>query len=51
MATVVVSGRVDPLTARLAVSQPPALWSPDFPHGLRQAAGPAIVWPTSQGRF
>ena len=36
---------------RLAVSQLPALWSPDFPHGLRQAAGPAIVWPTSQGRF
>ena len=36
---------------RLAVSQHPALWSPDFPHGLRQAAGPAIVWPTSQGRF
>ena len=36
---------------RLAVSQLPALWSPDFPHGLRQAAGPAIVWPTSQERF
>ena len=36
---------------RLAVSQLPALWSPDFPHGLRQAAGPAIVWPTSQERL
>ena len=28
---------------RLAVSQHPALWSPDFPHDLRLLAGPAVV--------
>ena len=33
---------------RLAVSQLPALWSPDFPHDPK---GPAIVWPTSQERL
>lgn len=34
---------------RLAVSQHPALWSPDFPHGARSLAHPAVAWPTSQG--
>ena len=34
---------------RLAVSQHPALWSPDFPHGARSLARPAVAWPTSQG--
>ncbi len=36
---------------RLAVSQLPALWSPDFPHGARLLAGPAVVWPTSRMRL
>ena len=38
---------------RLAVSQLPALWSPDFPHDSRpiRNASPAIVWPTSRKRF
>lgn len=36
---------------RLAVSQLPALWSPDFPHGHPLPGGPAIAWPTSQGRL
>ena len=36
---------------RLAVSQHPALWSPDFPHGARLLACPAVVWPTSRGRL
>lgn len=34
---------------RLAVSQHPALWSPDFPHARLLA--PAVAWPTSQGRI
>ena len=34
---------------RLAVSQHPALWSPDFPHARLLA--PAVAWPTSQARF
>ena len=33
---------------RLAVSQHPALWSPDFPHDTRLLACPAVAWPTSQ---
>ena len=36
---------------RLAVSQHPALWSPDFPHGARLLACPAVVWPTSRWRL
>ena len=36
---------------RLAVSQHPALWSPDFPHDARLLARPAVVWPTSRGRL
>ena len=37
---------------RLAVSQHPALWSPDFPHVRtcpKASASRATVWPTSQG--
>ena len=35
---------------RLAVSQHPALWSPDFPHAAPGGPEPrATVWPASQG--